>query len=123
MLQNETQINTSLLSDISNYKFIQTVRGSTLLMVNGYTYTENNRAKNTYYCSRKYRNCKSAIKFDAGGSITSVNMDHNHLPPVYRSNENGLYFKLSTDQNPPMNTMQPSLYSFSKTPKRFVRDF
>lgn len=102
-----------LLSAISNYKFIQTIRGNTLLMVNGYTYTENNRAKNTYYCSRKYKSCKSSVKLDENGRLTSIRMEHNHCPPVYRSTQNGLYVKFSTDQN-------PSLYSYrSRTPYRF----
>ncbi|PZC74405.1 hypothetical protein B5X24_HaOG207882 [Helicoverpa armigera] len=87
---------------ITNFKFIQTIRGKTLLMVNGYTYTENNRAKNTFYCSRKYKSCKSSVKFDDQGRITGFRLDHNHSPPIYRSTQNGLYVKCSTDQNPSM---------------------
>uniref|UniRef100_A0A2H1VRH9 SFRICE_011212 n=1 Tax=Spodoptera frugiperda TaxID=7108 RepID=A0A2H1VRH9_SPOFR len=96
-----------LPGDVSDYKFIQTIHGKTLLMVNGYTYTENNRAKNTYYCSRKYKSCKSSIKFDDNGKITSVRLDHNHCPPIYKPTHNGLYFKCSTDQNPSMYTDIP----------------
>lgn len=86
----------AIITDGANFKFIQTVRGKTLLMINGYTYTENNRAKNTYYCSRKYKSCKSSVKFGADGRIASVKLEHNHPPPNYMLTRNGLYVKATS---------------------------
>lgn len=85
-------LNTTLhISDLFNCGFIETVRGTKLLMVNGYTFSQNNRAKKFYYCSKRKYSCMSSVKFDDNGAIVSVTENHTHPPPVYKKLENGLY--------------------------------
>lgn len=73
------------------YRFIETVLGNTLLMVNNYTYTQNNRSKRCYYCSR--RACRSRVKLNEDGMIVLLKEDHDHPPPVY-SVVRGKYYRI-----------------------------
>lgn len=74
--------------------FIKTVKGSTLLMVNGFTYWQHNTSRTIYYCSSKTGNgCKSRVKITKEGVIVTLREEHNHSPPVYKQ-RGGLYFKV-----------------------------
>lgn len=82
------------ISDYGPLKFIETLNGARLLMVNRYTYLKNNRAKYCYYCSgRTVTNCKGSVKLNRENKIQKD--VRNHKPPVYRKLNNGRYKKVA----------------------------
>lgn len=87
------QFNTVVSGNL-NYQFIPTRQGNRLLMLNGYTYSQNLRAPCNYYCSKKNVGCKAKVKFGSNGNIQSVDLDHSHEKPNYMVTKAGEYFKL-----------------------------
>ncbi|XP_068626119.1 uncharacterized protein [Battus philenor] len=79
------------------YFFIPTARGTQLLMVNGHTFSQNNHARNMYYCSkRSAKCCKSSVRLNDEGRIVSIKEDHTHPPPKYAVTDDGTYLKISS---------------------------
>ncbi|KAF9412002.1 hypothetical protein HW555_009357 [Spodoptera exigua] len=62
-------------------KFIETVRGARLMMLNGFTFSQKNHKKRWFYCSRKTNKCQSRIRLNSDGSIICAPVGHNHPPP------------------------------------------
>lgn len=75
--------NTSFLSDM-DYEMIPSLRGGTLLVLNGYTYSY--KLKNRrYQCSKlSSMKCRSFVKLDTQGKIMKLSEVHNHPPLKYK---------------------------------------
>ncbi|KOB74539.1 Modifier of mdg4 [Operophtera brumata] len=63
-----------------------------ILMLDGFTYNQNNRSTN-WYCSSKGKHCKARIRRLHSGEIARINIDHNHEPPSYYQRD-GVYIRL-----------------------------
>lgn len=84
----------TIVSENVDYEFIPTRQGNRLLMLNGYTYSQNLRAPRNYYCSKKNVGCKAKVKFGSNGKIRSAHLIHSHEQPKYMITKSGEYFKL-----------------------------
>lgn len=85
-------INT-IVSGSFNYTFIPTRKGKRLLMLDGYTYSQNGTSFN-YYCSKKDAGCKARIRLDITGRVHQAQNVHLHERPKYIKTPTGLYFKI-----------------------------
>ncbi|XP_035440602.2 uncharacterized protein LOC118269559 [Spodoptera frugiperda] len=75
-------------------KFIETVRGARLMMLNGFTFSQKNHKKRWFYCSRKTNKCKSRIRLNDDGTIMCAPVGHNHPPPVFKEMSDGRFYKV-----------------------------
>ncbi|KOB77044.1 Modifier of mdg4 [Operophtera brumata] len=53
-------------------------------MYNGFTYSQNSKTENNFYCTRRrLGKCRAKVKVTTEGRLESVNQFHNHDPPNY----------------------------------------
>ncbi|XP_063540253.1 uncharacterized protein LOC134749285, partial [Cydia strobilella] len=81
-------------SDFPPYKMITTQSGTSLVMVEDYTFSKHKY--NSYRCS-KYTSsrCRASVRFDNLGNIKSYHGEHNHEPPTYVTSH-GKYLKINS---------------------------
>lgn len=73
-------------------------KGKMLILMNGYTYVCNQKARKTFYCTMRLRRrtqCKEAVLImNKYGEIESANENHNHSPSTYVLADTGHYVKM-----------------------------
>ncbi|OWR46257.1 hypothetical protein KGM_208278 [Danaus plexippus plexippus] len=77
-------------SDMPSYQFLESGRGGQLVMLDGYTYSRRTNSRN-FYCSKKDRGCKAAVKIDNDGVLTVKESYHPHPRPKYFLKKNGFF--------------------------------
>ncbi|KOB67456.1 Modifier of mdg4 [Operophtera brumata] len=76
-----------------DYEFIPSGKGKHLLMMNKYTYSQQNKTGN-YYCSKNSSGCKAKVKLDSSGAVVKADQSHNHEPPRYMKTSKGMYIRI-----------------------------
>ncbi|KAH9631451.1 hypothetical protein HF086_014296 [Spodoptera exigua] len=83
----------------SDFKFIMSQKGKTLILLNDYTYwhaSQGRRKKiGRWRCSsHNSRRCKAKLEVDRFKHIIQADLNHTHPPPKYCVN-NGKYFRIA----------------------------
>lgn len=77
--------------------FIRTVKGSILLLIDGYTYSKNTTIRQggtRFACSSTIsKNCKAYVHMSTGNVILKAMIVHNHAPPEFHITKDGRYLK------------------------------
>lgn len=78
------------------YKMIPTRNGRFLLMLDGFTFSRQNKSNN-FYCSKKDAGCKAKVKLTHDGDVIVAPKvdDHKHPRPVYLVKEDGTLMKVN----------------------------
>lgn len=78
--------------------FIRTQKGHTLLMLNNYTYGRKKRCndgKQWWQCtSVSSKRCNAHLVINKDKELVKLNDIHNHPPPFYHRNSEGIYYKI-----------------------------
>lgn len=78
-------------------RFVQTLNGAKLLILNGYSFSKNTMAKNgncRYTCSNAAsKKCKAYLHLNSDCVITKIIEEHNHEPPQYFVTKSGHYVR------------------------------
>ncbi|VVC90620.1 unnamed protein product, partial [Leptidea sinapis] len=91
-----------------------------LLLFDGYTFSQNNRAKNVFYCSKKASGCRASIKLDRNGGILAVRERHHHIrPTLYKSPDADAVFIPSNRNNGKILVYKGNTYVTMRTKNRW----
>ncbi|KAL0831884.1 hypothetical protein ABMA28_001414 [Loxostege sticticalis] len=78
------------------FKFIHSVRGGQLAMVQNYTFSRSNKNSIVWACSSRHASrCEAKVKIDKDGTLVYHLLTHNHPPPKYHVTNTGDYIKIS----------------------------
>ncbi|KAH9645075.1 hypothetical protein HF086_005620 [Spodoptera exigua] len=86
-----------MIGKTAGAQYITLVRGSKLLLINGFTFNKSGYIRNRgyrYTCSWYKKNCRAFAHISPDDVILKANLEHNHLPTRYAQVEGGKYIKL-----------------------------
>ncbi|KOB74542.1 Modifier of mdg4 [Operophtera brumata] len=68
-------------------------RKKLILLLDGYTYYQNNFSCNWYCGSKRSKLCPARVKRLQSGEVVRINVDHNHEPPSFYQRD-GIFVRL-----------------------------
>ncbi|RVE50181.1 hypothetical protein evm_005204 [Chilo suppressalis] len=79
-------------------RLAKTASGGTILVLDGYTYSKNGfirKGGTRFACSKLLKKCKAFVHVSHDGNILKAETTHNHEPPSFIINENGVIKELT----------------------------